>query len=179
MFPLAVCLSLASFATAQVVSMVPIPVATTDPGSVASSDSSSSSSSYPSPSYSGAPPAITSSSSSPYGSSPPSYSSSPSYNQYPPPPPDNQYGSYSPPPAQYTPPPQTHDMPYSSFMAGGYKSMDCGYGYQKGYDGSCTSTQNWVRIRITSPFLHPIDPATSGLRLVATSRRSRRKHHIV
>ncbi|KAJ2980261.1 hypothetical protein NUW54_g11029 [Trametes sanguinea] len=28
-------------------------------------------------------------------------------------------------------------MPYSSFMSGGYKSMNCGYGYSKQSDGSC------------------------------------------
>lgn len=28
-------------------------------------------------------------------------------------------------------------MPYSSFMSGGYKSLDCGYGYSKQSDGSC------------------------------------------
>lgn len=36
-------------------------------------------------------------------------------------------------------------MPYSSFMAGGYKSMDCGYGYSKASDGSCKS-ESWVRV---------------------------------
>ena len=36
-------------------------------------------------------------------------------------------------------------MPYSSFMAGGYKSMDCGYGYSKASDGSCKS-ESWVCI---------------------------------
>lgn len=65
-----------------------------------------------------------------YGSS----SSSPSYNQY---------TSAAP---QYTPPPQNEAMPYSSFMDGGYKSMDCGYGYNKGSDGSCNSKESWVRI---------------------------------
>ena len=28
-------------------------------------------------------------------------------------------------------------MPYESFKSGGYKSLDCGYGYQKMGDGSC------------------------------------------
>ena len=142
MISLAVCLSLASLATAQVMSMIPM--------SEVSAPPDSSSSSYPSPSYSGSPPAVTASPS--YDSSPPSYTSSPSYNQNSPPP-YNQYGSYSAPPAMYTAPPQTMDMPYSSFMSGGYKSMGCGYGYQKGYDGSCTSTESWVRIRITFLFV--------------------------
>lgn len=136
MIPLALCLSLASYATAQL-SMIPAPTGTMAPGYVASSDSSYA--------YSGAPPAVTSST---YGSS------SPSYNQNSPPPSYNQYSSA--PPAQYTPPPQTEAMPYSSFMSGGYKSMYCGYGYQKGSDGSCTSTQSWVRIYISFSFCIPL-----------------------
>jgi hypothetical protein len=56
--------------------------------------------------------------------------------------------AYTPPPSapQYTPPPYYETataMPYSSFMGGGYKSMDCGYGYQKGSDGSCQK-MSWV-----------------------------------
>lgn len=49
-------------------------------------------------------------------------------------------------PASYTtPPPSTStDMSYSSFMSGGYSSMNCGYGYSKASDGSCTS-MSWVR----------------------------------
>ncbi len=47
----------------------------------------------------------------------------------------------------YTQPPATDggysDMPYSSFMSGGYKSMNCGYGYSKGSDGSC-NPMSWV-----------------------------------
>lgn len=139
MISLALCLSLVSYASAQSIIMIPAPTGMMGPGYVAPSDTSSS--------YSGAPPAVT---------------STPSY------------GSYSTPPAQYTPPPQTQEMPYSAFMAGGYKSMDCGYGYQKGSDGSCTSTQSWVRIRVTSFFLCLIEPSTSGLRLVVTSRHSRK-----
>src|SRR6266404_253151 len=161
MISLAVCLSLASYATAQIVSMVPVPADMM-------MDYGLGSSSYPSSSYSSAPPVVTSysPSSSPYGSSPtPSYSSTSSSSQYTPAPPYNQYGSYSPPPAQYTPPPQTQDMSYSSFMVGGYKSMDCGYGYQKGNDGSCTNMQSWVCIPTDSRNAS-IDPATSGLRLV-------------
>lgn len=34
-------------------------------------------------------------------------------------------------------------MPYSSFMSGGYKSLDCGYGYQKMSDGSCQAMSWW------------------------------------
>ena len=56
---------------------------------------------------------------------------------------------YGAPPSQYTPPPpQTssyyQEMPYSSFVDGGYSQMDCGYGYKKGYDGKCTP-ESWVR----------------------------------
>lgn len=52
--------------------------------------------------------------------------------------------SSSAPPSYYTPPPAAQQMSYSSFMAGGYKTMDCGYGYQKMQDGSCQQ-QSWVR----------------------------------
>jgi len=51
----------------------------------------------------------------------------------------------SAPPSQYTPPPSYSSdsmMPYSSFTAGGYSSMACGYGYQKGSDGKC-SAMSW------------------------------------
>ena len=57
--------------------------------------------------------------------------------------------AYGAPPSQYTPPPAQpsynyEPMPYSSFTGGGYSQMDCGYGYQKGYDGKCTP-ESWVR----------------------------------
>ena len=49
--------------------------------------------------------------------------------------------------AQYTPPPSTYDiysaMPYDSMTAGGYSSLNCGYGYTKAYDGSCQA-ESWV-----------------------------------
>lgn len=54
----------------------------------------------------------------------------------------------SAPASQYTQPPATDGgqsaMPYSSFMSGGYSSMNCGYGYSKGSDGSCKQ-MSWVR----------------------------------
>lgn len=52
----------------------------------------------------------------------------------------------SAPPSSYTPPPQAQytTMAYSSFQGGGYKSMDCGYGFTKAADGSCQQ-QQWVR----------------------------------
>jgi hypothetical protein len=60
---------------------------------------------------------------------------------------DNLYGgSYTPTsasPSQYTTPPVYSLMPYSSFMAGGYKSMNCGYGYSKASDGSCHAESWW------------------------------------
>jgi hypothetical protein len=124
MIPLAIGLTLISYATAQSISMVPMP---SDMGS---------SSAAPSSSMSG-PPAPTMPPSSAGSSLPPAYNQYSSSG--------NQYGAYSAPPAQYTAPPQTQDMPYSSFMAGGYSTMDCGYGYLKGYDGSCTSMKSWVR----------------------------------
>jgi hypothetical protein len=105
-------LTLATYASAQVVSMIPNPNLAGASGSGNGYSMSSSSDQY-----------------NQYGSS-----SSASYNQY------------SSAPAQYTPPPQSEAMPYSSFMSGGYKSMDCGYGYVKGSDGGCMSTQSWVRI---------------------------------
>jgi hypothetical protein len=35
-------------------------------------------------------------------------------------------------------------MPYSAYQSGGYKSLQCGYGYAKQSDGSC-SAESWVR----------------------------------
>ena len=128
MISLVVGLTLASYATAQVVSLIPNPNLASGAASASSSPTN-------------APPAPTSSSSgSGYAGA-----SSPSYNQY-----GNSaapaYNQYTPPPAQYTPPPQSEAMPYESFMSGGYSSMQCGYGYNKGSDGSCTSTESWVCI---------------------------------
>lgn len=137
MLSLALGLTFASYASAQVFGMVD----SNPSGSAASSSSvnappASTASGSGSSDYSSAAPTMSMSSS---GSSPSGYSPPPSYNQYG----NNQYTS--PPPAQYTPPPQTEAMPYQSFMNGGYMSMGCGYGYQKGSDGSCTSTESWVR----------------------------------
>ena len=120
MISFAISLTLASYATAQVLSLVP------NPNLSASSTASSSSTT-------GAPPAPTMS---PSGSGYSGSSMSPAYNQY----------TTTAAPAQYTAPPQSAAMPYESFMSGGYKSMSCGYGYNKGSDGSCTSTESWVRI---------------------------------
>jgi hypothetical protein len=130
--------------------MIPNPNLAAGSGSASYASAAPASGSYPM----SAPPAATSSSSSDSSG----YSTSPSPNQYgqygSSSSPYNQYGSSSSPsynqytsaPAQYTPPPQSEAMPYESFMSGGYKSMDCGYGYTKGSDGSCMSTQSWVRI---------------------------------
>ena len=90
----------------------------------------------PGSSASGSAPAVTASAS---ASAAPS-GSSPQASQAP------SYGSAAPP-SQYTPPPYyetSSAMPYSKFQGGGYKSMDCGYGYQKGSDGSCQK-MSWVR----------------------------------
>jgi hypothetical protein len=128
MISIAFGLTLATYASAQVVSMIANP-------DLAGAASASASGSY----STNAPPAATSSSGYSASASPAQYnqygssSSSPSYNQY----------TSAPP--QYTPPPQSEAMPYSSFMNGGYSSMDCGYGYNKGSDGSCNSKESWVR----------------------------------
>ena len=139
MFSLAFGLTLATYASAQVVSMVPNPNLAAASGSASSASASASGSSPMS-----APPAATSSS----GSDSSGYSASASPDQY------GQYGGsssaaynqYTSAPAQYTPPPHSSAMPYESFMSGGYKSMDCGYGYVKGSDGSCMSKESWVRV---------------------------------
>jgi hypothetical protein len=78
-----------------------------------------------------------------YGSSTPASGSSSSYPAHT----SAPSSSYSAPPSQYTAAPsdyqsQTVGMPYSSYMNGGYKSMNCGYGYSKESDGSC-QTQSW------------------------------------
>lgn len=103
---------------------------------------------------SGSPPAATyqSSSQPAYTSSPAYAASSGGYQSYSQP----AYTSspaYSAPPSQYTPPPASsmsavyaqQQQGYSAFMNGGYKSMNCGYGYQKGSDGGC-SAMSWVSV---------------------------------
>lgn len=78
--------------------------------------------------------AAASSASSYYGSSaPPAYTAAGSSVEY-------------APPSQYTTPPlyTVTSMDYASFTAGGYSSMNCGYGYSKASDGSCQS-ETWVR----------------------------------
>jgi hypothetical protein len=151
MLSIAFGLTLATYASAQVVSMIPNPNLAAASGSGSAPPAAAASASSPT----SAPPAAMTSSGSDYSG----YSASPSPNQY------NQYGGSSSPaynqyggssssaynqytsaPPQYTPPPQSEAMPYESFMSGGYKSMDCGYGYTKGSDGSCMSTESWVRI---------------------------------
>lgn len=52
------------------------------------------------------------------------------------------------PPSQHTPPPSSstsfyQQMPYESYKSGGYKSLDCGYGYTKSSDGHC-QPESWV-----------------------------------
>jgi hypothetical protein len=151
MLSLAFGLTLASYASAQVVSMIPNPNLAGASGSASASAAASASASSPT----SAPPAAATSSGSDYSgysasASPNQYnqyggSSSPAYNQYGASS-SSAYNQYTSAPAQYTPPPQSEAMPYESFMSGGYKSMDCGYGYVKGSDGSCMSTQSWVRI---------------------------------
>lgn len=120
---IALILSLAGAASAQIingVSMVPISAAST----IAAYASSSAAAGYDSAA------ASSSSSYQAYGAASTGYSAS----------------STSAAAASYTtaPPSTSTDMSYSSFMSGGYSSMDCGYGYSKASDGSCTS-QSWVR----------------------------------
>ena len=60
-------------------------------------------------------------------------------------------GSGSAAPSQITAAPSSsadsfyEQMPYSSYMGGGYQSLNCGYGYSKQSDGSCQS-ESWVRL---------------------------------
>ena len=82
--------------------------------------------------------------------------------------------TYSAPPSAYTPPPPDFysTMPYSSFMSGGYKSLDCGYGYQKGEDGSC-NPMSWVRVHSSVARLIPKLTRLASTRLrAAVTRRS-------
>jgi len=55
------------------------------------------------------------------------------------------------PPSQYTTPPAPGQdfyqyMPYNSWSNGGYKQLQCGYGYQKQSDGTCGALA-WVSDR--------------------------------
>ena len=49
--------------------------------------------------------------------------------------------------SQYTPPPSQSSfyevMPYESMTAGGYSSLECGYGYYKASNGYCMQ-ESWV-----------------------------------
>jgi hypothetical protein len=82
-----------------------------------------------------------------YGGSPPAYTGSPSSeaapSQYTPPPPASMSAMYS-----------QQQQYYSSFMSGGYKSMDCGYGYSKDSDGGCSSPMSWVSSMLVLFGLH-------------------------
>ena len=77
-----------------------------------------------------------------YGSQSPAVTATPT-------PSDSGYGGASPSVQTAAPVASTSDfyqvMPYSSYMAGGYKSLDCGYGYSKGSDGSCNK-ESWVSV---------------------------------
>lgn len=39
--------------------------------------------------------------------------------------------------------PYWEELPYSTFMSGGYKQLNCGYGYKKNDDGHC-KPESWV-----------------------------------
>lgn len=72
-------------------------------------------------------------------------SASGSYPVAPTPAPTTLYiGSYVPPSAPTPTPTDFYQyMPYSAYQSGGYKSLECGYGYSKQDDGSC-SQDSWV-----------------------------------
>ena len=44
-------------------------------------------------------------------------------------------------------------MPYSSYQSGGYKELQCGYGYKKQEDGSC-QPESWVRLQMHHTPVH-------------------------
>ncbi len=52
-----------------------------------------------------------------------------------------------------TPPPEPHGydsaMPYDDFLSGGYKSLDCGYGYNRDASSRCVEAV-WVRTQLHS-----------------------------
>jgi hypothetical protein len=123
-------LTLISVAVAQSVNGVSSVPATSQASGSASGSSSQATSSQSSSSQA----------SSSYGGSPAAYTGSPSSttapSQYTPPPAESMSAMYS-----------QQQQGYSSFMAGGYKSMNCGYGYEKGSDGGC-SAMAWVRSNV-------------------------------
>jgi hypothetical protein len=76
-------------------------------------------------------------------SAPPAVTSAPA--AYSPPPYDgSQQQGYQPPAPEQQGSHYTDVMPYQSMVSGGYKSLDCGYGWKKGGDGSCQQ-EPWVR----------------------------------
>lgn len=103
--------------------------------------------------YGSAPPATmsaaatdaTASSSNGYGSNNAAYTSAPSAYTTAPSVSSAAAASVVTPPPSYSS--SSYDiysaMPYSSFMSGGYKSLSCGYGYQKGQDGTCNPMSWW------------------------------------
>jgi hypothetical protein len=131
--------------------------------SAAASSAYSSSSAAPSSSYGASASSYAASSSPSYGSSAPAYTGSSS--------------SYQAPPSQYTSPPaQSGDgylnqMPYSTFLQGGYKSLNCGYGYKKDQGQACTPA-SWVAIYSILLVLHS-NRRHSGHGLRASATRSR------
>ncbi len=134
----AVGVSFASVAAAQIVvngvSSVPYPTAaagsSSDSGSVDASAyyTPSAASTYYGSSY----PAQYTGSSSAYG-----YESSAAYTY------TAAASAYTPPPSYMSSVYSYQESSYSSFVGGGYSSMDCAYGYSKAYDGSCSS-MSWV-----------------------------------
>lgn len=60
-------------------------------------------------------------------------------------------GAGAPPSAPTQPPADFYqEMPYAAYQSGGYRSLDCGYGYSKQADGSCAAL-SWVRSQMCPP----------------------------
>ncbi len=136
-------LSLVSAAAAQIVngvSSVPVPAASA-PASGAASPGPSSGAASSVPAATPVPPVAAAT---PVGAPP----SAPAVVT-PAPVPGPQYGGAPPPPSQYTAPPAPGQdfyqyMPYDSWNGGGYKQLQCGYGYQKQGDSGLCVPYEWV-----------------------------------
>ena len=64
-------------------------------------------------------------------------------------------------------------MPYSSYQSGGYKTLECGYGYSKQSDGSCRP-ESWVSLNqdFLLYLMINIISSTVGRMKVVTQKRS-------
>lgn len=86
---------------------------------------------------------------------------------------DASYAQYTPPPSYSSSYDIYSEMPYDSMTAGGYSSLDCGYGHTKAYDGSCQA-ESWVgRCIRRSVDTKVADPVVLSIpSMVATKRSS-------